>query len=95
MLTAQEGQVTHLFIARQPGEPMIPVPGVRAVALRGLKGDRYFRRLVARCASSRAHRARTALRAASRRCEAGIPRQRARAAFRAPRRRSSGVRDLR
>lgn len=38
------GRVAHIFIARRPGEPMVAVTEVHAVAGRGLEGDRYFHR---------------------------------------------------
>ena len=38
------GEVVGLFIAPEAGAPMRAVPEVEAVAGRGLRGDRYFRR---------------------------------------------------
>lgn len=38
-----QGQVASLHIAREAGEPLEVVPEVRALAGRGLEGDRYFR----------------------------------------------------
>ena len=40
---AWNGSVVNLYIAPEPAGPMIPVPQVRALADRGLEGDRFFR----------------------------------------------------
>jgi len=40
---AWNGSVVNLFIAPKSAGPMIPVPQVRALADRGLEGDRFFR----------------------------------------------------
>jgi MOSC domain-containing protein YiiM len=40
---AWNGRVVSLYIAPEPAGPMISVPQVRALADRGLEGDRFFR----------------------------------------------------
>jgi MOSC domain-containing protein YiiM len=40
---AWNGRVVSLYIAPEPAAPMISVPQVRALADRGLEGDRFFR----------------------------------------------------
>jgi len=40
---AWNGSVVSLYIAPEPGGPMMSVPQVRAFADRGLEGDRFFR----------------------------------------------------
>jgi MOSC domain-containing protein YiiM len=40
---AWQGSVVSIFVARQSAEPMVSLPQVRALADRGLEGDRFFR----------------------------------------------------